>query len=193
MPIEIGGIEIARVHRIATVEQAAFVAHRVPGLEGDLVQNLGRGSVRLTIEGICYGPAAADDLEKLHQMHRDGQPVDFLADIVGQSYFSQVIIERFEVRQAAGGPDEYGFAMLVAEYVISPEPEAAPDLAAVDADIADQAQSFMEAATLPDMLGGIPNLDNPLAPLGGALDGVKTAMGKLGGAAGSLESLFGKG
>ena len=52
MPIEIGGIQLNRVHRLATLEQAALVSHRIPGLEGSVVQNMGRASVQLEVEGI---------------------------------------------------------------------------------------------------------------------------------------------
>ena len=65
------------------------------------------------------------------------------------------------------------------EYVEPPEPEAAPDFAAVDASILDDAQNFMEAATLPDLIGSIPNITNPLAPLESAMDGVEEAMSGL--------------
>ncbi len=192
MGIEIGGVQVNRIHRLAADERAAFVSHRIPGLEGNLVQRLGRHSVQLNIEGIFYGPTASDDLDKLRQFYKDGQPVDLLADIVGQAYFSQVVIEHLEVYQSADGPDEFGFVMRVAEYVVPPEPAAAQDLSGVDASIADAAQSFMAAATLPDMLGSVPNISNPLQPLSGALTGVKDAMSSLQGIGGSLESLFGK-
>ena len=193
MPIEIGGVQLSRIHRLTTLEDATFVSHRVPGLQGSLVQKLGRDSVRLSIEGIFYGASASDDLETLRQVHKGGDPVDFLAEIVGKSYFSQVIIERFEVRQTAGNPGEFDFAMQVAEYVVPPEPAATQDFASVDAAIADAAQSFMAAATLPDLLNSIPDIKNPLEPLSGAMDGVKGAMGNLQSVAGNLESLFGKG
>ena len=204
MPIEIGGIQLNRVHRLATLEQAALAAHRIPGLEGSVVQDLGRASVQLRIEGICYGATANDDLEALRSLYKNRKPVDFLAEIVGEAYFSQVVITHFEVFEVAGNPDELSYVLHVLEYVEPPEPEAAADLAAVDASILDDAQGFMDAATaaaqaaaqalsLPDLIAAIPNVSNPLAPLGGALDGVDDAMKKLGGVAGPLQSLFGVG
>ncbi len=193
MPIEIGSIQLNRIHKLATLEQAALVEHRIPGLEGSVVQNLGRDSVRLQVEGIFYGPTARDDREAVRDLYKKREPVDLLVEIVGEAYFSQVLITRFEVFEVAGSPDEFGYTLHLMEYVEPPEPEAAPDFAAVDASILEDAQSFMDAATLPDLLGSIPNIANPLEPLSGALDGVEDAMGGLELIGGNLQSLFGIG
>ncbi len=196
MPIEIAGIQLSRINKISTFEQAAFVHHRIPGLEGNVVQNLGRDSVRLQIEGIFYGPTAKDDLATLREAYKKREPVDFLAEIIGQAYFAQVTIERFQVLQLASDPDQFSFVLTIAEYVIPPEPEAPSgffdtDLALVDADILDQAQNFMDIATLPDLLGSIPEVTNPLEPLSSTLDEVKQATAKLPDVTAGLKTIFG--
>ena len=190
MSIEIGGIKLNRVHRLATQEQAALVAHSIPGLEGNVIQDLGRTSVYLRMEGIFYGLTALDDLEALRALYKKREPVDFLAEIVGESYFSQVMITRFEVTEAAGRPDELDYVLHLMEYVEPPEPSAAPDLTAVDASILDDAKNFMAAATLPDLMSS-PNISNPLGPLGNALDGVTAGMAGLTSASDKMNSLFG--
>lgn len=193
MPIEIGGIQLSRVHRLATLEEAALAAHRIPGLEGSVVQDLGRASVQLQVEGIFYGATARDDLEALRALYKSREPVDFLAEIVGEAYFSQVVVTRFEVFEVAGNPDELSYVLHVLEYVEPPEPEAAADFGSIDASILGDAKSFMEAATLPDLIGSIPNITNPLAPLEGAMDGVEEALSGLGAVTEPLQSLFGIG
>lgn len=193
MPIEIGGIQLNRIHRLATLEQAALVAHRIPGLEGNVVQNLGRASTQLQVEGIFYGATAKDDLAALRNLYKNREPVDFLAEMVGAAYFSQVVITRFEVFEAAGSPDEFSYVLRIMEYVEPPEPAAGPDFDAVDESILKDAQNFMAAATLPDLIGAIPNITNPLAPLSSALDDVETALSGLGGVTEHLQSLFGIG
>lgn len=193
MALEIAGIQLSRIHKISTVEQAAFVHHRIPGLEGSVVQNLGRDSVRLQIEGIFYGPTAKEDLAALRESYKKREPVDFLAEIVGQAYFAQVAIERFQVFQLACDPDQFSFTLTVAEYVAPAEPSglADADLAAVDSDILEQAQSFMDIATLPDLLGSIPEVTNPLEPLSGALDEVNQATADLEPVTAGLKMIFG--
>ena len=174
MPIEIAGITLSRIHKIATLEKADFVRHRIPGLEGDIVQDMGRGSVRLEVEGIYYGTEAGEDLEALRDVYKAREAVDFLAEIVGEAYFAQVILENLEVRQLAGEPDQFSYRLVVAEYVEPPEPEiASPSL--VDASILDDALAFADAIELPGLLS-LPEITDPLEPLGGLVDGAVTAL-----------------
>lgn len=192
MPVEIAGILLHRIHRITSVEQAALVYHRVPGLEGDLVQDMGRACVRLRIEGIFYGPTAADDLEALRKVSKARQPVDFLADIVGQAYFAQVTLDHLELVQAAREPEQFSFTLVVVEYVPPPQLAATTDFAGVDAGILAEAQNFMDLATLPDTLS-LPEFTDPTAPISGLLSGVETSMAPVGDVAGALTALFGTG
>jgi len=187
MPIELAGIPLARVHRIATVERADFASHRVPGLDGNLVQDLGRDSVAVQIEGIFYGADAADKLNQLRDTYKSRKPADFLADIIGQSYFSQVVIEQMDVWQRAEEPDQFSYALLVREYVPPPQPATAfaEGLSDLDADLLDEALGFMDALALPDFLSA-PGISDPTPPLASALDEVSNLLSPLSDAAGSL-------
>lgn len=186
MPIELAGITLSRIHKIVTREQADFVSHRIPGLEGNVVQDLGRNSVRLQIEGIFYGSTARENLERLRKVHKDREPVDFLAEIVGQAYFAQVILERFEVTQVAREPGQFSYNLTIAEHVVPPEPEP-PGL--VDAAIIEEAQNFMDVAQLPDLLS-LPDFGNPTVPLNSTLDGIKGTLGNLTDSAQALKDLY---
>jgi hypothetical protein len=195
--IELAGIQLNRVHKIATLERAALVYHQVPGLEGNVVQNLGRDSVRLQIEGIFYGATAKEDLETLRNVYKQRQPVDFLAEITGQAYFGQAILDRFEVHQLAQDPEQFSYNLVVAEYVVPPEPEVAtvgvPD---VDTSILADAQSFANSVTNAlDVLDALslPNFADPTPPLQGALDGAKSALAGLNGVTTAVNELFGGG
>lgn len=187
MSIELADIQLPRIHRLSTVERADFASHRVPGLSGNLVQDLGRASVVICIEGIFYGPEAADKLDELRAAYKNRQPVDFLADIVGQSYFSQVVIEQLEVWQRAGEPEQFSYNLLIREYVPPPQPATTlpEDLSAVDTGILEEALGFMDALALPDLLS-LPNVSDPTPPLATALEGVESALSPLEGAASGL-------
>jgi DNA circularisation protein N-terminus len=191
MSIEIAGIRLDRIHKLSTLERATFVHHHIPGLAGNVVQNLGRDSVRLRLEGIFYGPTAAEDLEALREVYKARKPVDFLAEIVGQAYFGQITLERFDVSQSAEDPDQFSYLLTVVEFVAPPEPETAPSFFDVDQDILDQAQSFMDIATLPDTLGSIPEITDPFTPLSNALNEVQAATENLGAATAGLKAIFG--
>ena len=175
MPIEIAGISLSRIHKIATLEVADFVRHRVPGLEGDLVQDMGRGSVRLEIEGIFYGEESSPQLEELREVYKSREAVDFLAEITGEAYFAQVILEQLEVLQRSQEPEQFSYRLVVAEYVEPPEP-ASPGFSLVDAAILDDALSFADALELPALLD-LPEFSNPLEPMSGLVDGAETAIG----------------
>lgn len=172
MPIEIANINLTRVHHLATLEQANWVAHHIPGREGTVTQDLGRASVRLDIRGICYGPTAQADLERLRQAYKQRQTVDFLAEIVGQAYFSQVIIEQFEVTQRAEAPEEYSYRLIVTEATPS---QARSTPVAVQPKIKAKAASFMTATLLPDALkmGAMPEISNPFEPLRDSITPIK--------------------
>ncbi len=191
MPVELAGIKITRIHRIATVEQAAFVYHRVPGLEGNAAQNLGRDSIRLKIEGIFYGPKAKDDLEKLRGIYLKRDPVDFIAAVAGQSYAGKVTLDRFEVTEAADEPDQFSYALVVSEYV--QPPKTATGAAAVNQSVKVNAKAMLNVATLPDALalGSLPEISNPFVPLKTALDPVKEATAGLQESMNGLRILFG--
>ncbi len=191
MAIELAKIQLHRVHRIQTLEQATLVHHAVPGLEGTITQNLGRGSVRLQIEGIFYGVKAAEDLEALRTVHKKRQPVDFLADTVGQAYFSQVILERFEVAQAADHPDQFSYRLTIAEYTAA-EKSTAANQAAVNQAVKLDAKNLMKVAELPEALntGLIPELTNPVEPLQGAVNQVAAALESIKAPLEGLENLL---
>ncbi|MEM0995711.1 MAG: DNA circularization N-terminal domain-containing protein [Bacteroidota bacterium] len=191
MAIEIGGITLTRIHHLSTMEQADFVRHRVPGLEGDLVQDMGRASVRLRIEGAFFGETALDDLNALRDVYKERTAVDFLADITGQAYFAQVILEQFAVVQEAGEIEQYNFHLLVAEYVEPPEASFDLGLDEVDLSLELEALDFMDLLDLPDLIS-VPDFGDPTPPLNAVLDGVKGSFAGLNSAAGLLNDLFGE-
>lgn len=192
MTVELAGIKLKKVHKISTIEQAALVYHRVPGREGNLVQNLGRDSVQLQIEGIFYGATAKGDLEKLREVYKKRQPVDFLAEITGQAYFGQVILDQFQVDQSAQYPNQFSYILIVSEYAVSLKSAAiATDIPDVDANILAEAENFMDIATLPDLLGSVPEINNPIQPLSNALADVQKATKTLSTATEGLKKLFG--
>ena len=200
MSIELAGIRLDLIHKIVTLEQAALVSHRIPGLEGNVVQNLGRDSVRLRIEGIFYGAAATEDLEALRDVYKQREPVDFLAEVVGQAYFGQVILEQFQVFQLAGEPEQFSYRLTLVEYIIPPEPETSGlGLPEVDASILDEAQGFMDTVmsatsvidALQDIpLGSIPDFVDPTKPLASTLEQVNRVTTELPEILNSLESLL---
>jgi hypothetical protein len=192
MPIQIADLTLNRVHRIVTLEESAFVHHRVPGSAGDVLQDLGRRSVRLRIEGICYGAAARDELETLRGLYTAREPVDFIADVVGQTYVSRVALDRLEVAESAADPRQFSWTLTVSEFV-EPPARGTAALDAVNASIAADACALMDIATLPDALafGSMPEISNPFEPLRGALAPVSEGVQALQASTAGLRALLG--
>ena len=190
MPIQLGDLTLQRVHRIDTLEQATLVHHRVPGAEGDVLQNLGRASVRLRVEGIFYGAESRKTLDALRALYVKREPVDFIADVVGQTYVSKVALDRLEVAESAGEPGQFSYALVVSEY--AEPPAAGGGMDAVQAGIQADAALLMDVATLPDALalGSIPEISNPFVPLQDALTPVREATEALHGAMAGLRILL---
>ncbi|MFM2375073.1 MAG: hypothetical protein RLZZ165_170 [Bacteroidota bacterium] len=172
------------------MEQASFVRHRIPGMEGDLAQDMGRASVRLGIEGVFFGDKAADELNGLRNLYKSRKPVDFLAEITGQAYFAQVILEQFEVVQQAGEVSQYSYHLQVAEYVKPNRSTTKTGYANANKLLKKEALNFMDMVKLPDLLS-VPSFGDPTPPLGSVMDGLKTSLAPLNEAAATLSKLFG--
>lgn len=172
MAVELGGILLEHLTGVSVRERARIAHHDVPGMSGDLAQSLGRSSVEVSLRGLFYGPGAIDELNRLRGAYLGHEPVDFFTESVGEGYFTQVLISRLEVFQRAGYLDQFGFACDVVEYVEPPEPALTAPLALPDAQLLDEAASFMddvqnsleEASQLLGLLS-LPSFQNPVAEL----------------------------
>ena len=144
MAVELAGIALDKLVRVEVVERARFARHSVPGLAGELAQDLGRPGVVVRFQGILYGPDAADKLGELRAPYLAREPVDFICEAVGQGYFTQVVIEGLRVAQRAGYLDQFDYACEVSEYVPPPPPATANPLGDLDAGILDEAIASMD-------------------------------------------------
>ncbi|MEL6537033.1 MAG: DNA circularization N-terminal domain-containing protein [Bacteroidota bacterium] len=193
MAIEINGIELKFVHRVTTQESGGYVAHHVPGMAGDLSQDVGRSSLSVQIDGIFYGDEISQELSKLRDTHLKREPVEFLAQITGQAYAAKVLIDSLKVMETGELPDQYTYQLVVVEYIEPPAAGGLADAAAVNQLAALEAAQLTDLMEIPDMLsmGSIPELSNPVEPLKGALSPVQEASSAVLEAAQGLKSLFG--
>ena len=194
MAIELAGITLERLTHVQLLERARFARHRVPGQQGDLVQDLGRPSVAVRFQGIFYGEDAADQLKALRDPYLARDPVDFICEVAGEGYFSQVVIEELHVVQRAGYHDQFDYACEVSEYVPPPPPPAPDPLGALDAGIVGEAVASMDdiqnaigqVADLASLLSGAAGYGDPTSRLPEMLTSFTEAAG---GAATTLASV----
>jgi hypothetical protein len=174
----IGSWEVPRIERIATREHRRIARLSIPGLEGDLQQELGAASLAIEIVGSLHGDEARDQfLESLREPFRAGDPVTFVADILTATELEQVLIEALDVEEVAGAADSCAYRIILRQYVEPPEPPTPLDElgAGLDAELGDLAALGLAGLELPDLLGDLPTLSNPVEPIQPALAGVQAA------------------
>lgn len=194
MALELAGIVLDKLIRVEVLERARIVRHAVPGLSGELAQDMGRPSVTVRFQGILYGPDAVDRLQAIRDPYLAREPVDFLAEVSGQGYFSQVLIDSLRVAQRAGYPDEFAYACEVTEYVPPPPPATANPLGDLDAGILGEAMAAMDdiqnaiaqVSELTSLLAGAASYGDPTSRLPEMLT---SFTGAADGAAGTLRTL----
>jgi hypothetical protein len=115
-------IELRLVQKIDTEGEQVQAQHGVPALEGDFLQGLGRRATRVTLNGVMTGAEAAEDLKTLREKFRDAEPVSFVADIATATDVGRVLIEEMGVRELAGKPERFEYALTLREFVPPPPP-----------------------------------------------------------------------
>jgi hypothetical protein len=179
----IGLWEVPRIERIATHESRRIAVLPVPGLAGDLHQDMGRGAIAVEISGSLSGDEARDQfLKDLREKFLAGDPVDFVADIVGESELEQVLIESFQLEENAALADTFSYRIILREYTEPPEP---PGIGAdfgldVDAALDLDVDLGLDLLDLPGLLGSVPDIGDLLAPVKPAAENLKSVLSSAG-------------
>jgi len=140
-------LELPLVQEITTHDRRALAEHKPPGMQGSLLQNLGRRPERLVLWGIAAGDDAQQTIEKLDEKFKNGGPFAFTSDISADSEIEQVVIDDFQIQELAGKPQRFAFTLALREFI---EPVEPADLSALEAGILDEAGDLMG-----DLLDGL--------------------------------------
>jgi hypothetical protein len=162
MSIELDGITLIRhvrdpdtgvttlvhsVHNINVSEKRSIVEHRIPGLQGGVLQDLGREPVRISFEGLIFGKDALQFVEWIRSKYRAGAPVPFSSGLSRVAEVTQVLIEELQVEEVGGVINTYTYWMVLKEYTLPPEeeePAPSQDEAAAEA-VQQQAEDDQES------------------------------------------------
>jgi hypothetical protein len=148
----IDDIELPLIQEIGTHDRRVLVEHKPPGMDGSLLQNLGRRPARLVLWGISaredtHGSEAREAVQKLDEKFREGKPVSFVADITTDSAIEKMVIDDFQIQELAGKPNRFAYTLALREFIEPAEPE---NLAAVDTGVLEDATGLVD-----DLLGGL--------------------------------------
>jgi len=122
----LGDLELAQVQRIETEGDQLLVQHRVPALEGDFLQGLGRRGSRIALTGVLSGAESREGLKKLREKFKAAAPVSFVSDIASATKVDQVLIEEMEVRDLAGKPERFEYTFVLREHTPPPAEQKEP-------------------------------------------------------------------
>lgn len=189
----IGSWEVRGIESIATQEARRLAVLPVPGLSGDLHQDLGRGALAVEITGSLFGDEARDEfLKELREKFLAGDPIDFVADIVGESELEQVLVESFQLEENAAIADTFHYRIVLREYTEPPAPAGfGSELGAdIDAALALDAELGLDLLDLPGLLIDVPQIGDLLAPLTPAAENLRTTMSGAGTLLDPLRSIF---
>lgn len=189
----IGEWEVPRIEAIRSVERRRVARLAVPGLMGDLQQDLGTDSLAVEIVGSLHGDESRDGmLDSIREAFRAGEPLSFVADITTATELEEVIVETLEVSEVNDGADGFRYRIVLREYVEPPPPPAPFDDLGLD--LLDEldllAALGLDGLELPNLLGAIPDVADPVAPVLGALDGVAAAVAPVDGLLDGLRGAF---
>ena len=181
---ELDGIQV-----VESLERRVLAEHRVPGLAGSYLQDMGTEANVVVIAGSKSGDDARDTfLEGIRDLFNKGEAVTFTADINTATDLTDVLIEDLQVAEVGGSPDSFRYLITLRKYIKPPEP---PATGMLDGGILDDAQSLVDTLSTLDQLGSIPDIGDPTKPLGSAVDDVQSATSTLPGIVSRLSALFG--
>lgn len=137
----IDDLELPNVQEIAVHDRRALAEHKPPGMEGSLLQNMGRRPAHLVLWGVASGPDVLDFVEALDGKFKADQPVSFVGDIVVDAEIEAMVIDDLQWQEVAGKPQRQAYVITMREYIEPVEPE---DQTLLDGDILDEAGNLID-------------------------------------------------
>ena len=119
-------LELPLAQKIDSEHDQVLDRTDVPGLEGDFFASEGRRATRFTLSGVVSGGEAGEGLKKLRDKFGLATPVPFVSDISTATRVDEVLIEELGVREIAGRPERFEYALTLREFLPPPEPEVIP-------------------------------------------------------------------
>lgn len=129
-----GGItEVRNISSIRTHDKRSIVEHEIPGMEGNVFQDLGRSPVKISFEGSLQGKDAKNKIETIRSKFKQGIPLSFNSDISGATDVTQVLIEDLHVEDIAGAINRFRYSIVLKEYKEPPPEPITPPSQEVEA------------------------------------------------------------
>ena len=129
-------LELPLVQEVSTFDRRMLAELKPPGMDGSLLQNLGRRPTCILLWGVAAGPESRQFVEKLDRKHKAGDPLPFVADITTDSAIENVLIDDLRFQEVAGKTDRFAYVLTLRQHQVPVEPEV---VSAVDTGLLDEA------------------------------------------------------
>jgi hypothetical protein len=121
-----GQTEVRNIIHISTTDKRDMIGHNIPGMEGDVFQNLGRSPVVISFDGTFQGRTAKENLEILRTKFKQGTPLPFNSDLSGTADITQVLINDMRIEESSSVRGRYHYFMVLQEYKVPPPEPVMP-------------------------------------------------------------------
>lgn len=117
---------IRSVYNLSVSKKRRIVEHKIPGLEGGILQDLGREPIRISFDGVLYGEKAKEVLEQLISKFKAGKPLPFYSTISDIAEVPKVLIEDLRVEDVSSVTNVFKYSIVLREYIPPEEEEEKP-------------------------------------------------------------------
>ena len=146
--------QTSSVSRIGTIDRRRIIKHDASAVYGTIVDDQGKASARLLIEGRFVGDDAMNGMSSLRTKYKKGEPIDLVSDITLLSSINKVMIEELRIEMSSSVQLSYEYQMILREYVetvkkqgATAPPQKAQALAAVGSQAAGALQELKQDAS----------------------------------------------
>jgi hypothetical protein len=134
-------LELVLVQEVSTFDKRMLAEHKPPGMDGSVLQNLGRRATCIVLWGVALGEDSRTFMEKLDTKFKAGEPLPFVADITEDMEIGNVLIDDLRFQELAGKTDRFAYVLTLREHQVPVEPE---DVSFVDTDVLGEALDQIE-------------------------------------------------
>jgi hypothetical protein len=116
--------EIRSIRSVSLLGSRRIVELKIPGLQGNVLQDLGRDPLLIHVEGFLTGANAKNVFQEIDSKFKLGKPIPFLTDIPSISDVSEVVVESFKAQLIGGEPLSYWYTLILREHKSNPKQES---------------------------------------------------------------------
>lgn len=108
--------EVRSVFNLSVAGRRRIVELQIPGLTGNVFQDMGRNPLRISFDGELDGPSKMNTLQDLKSKFELKEPVPFSTDITTINDVTEVVIENFSVHFTSGVASGSRYSMVLREH-----------------------------------------------------------------------------